>query len=540
MQGVDAESTLLDWSEDPSNFAWSDSALQDPKKVTFTEFGTLPTDNYVQWVVVKRDTASWYNIDPAGTLPQHQGNGIDYLKHLVIKSTTKENPINYPWWWSSVLSTISRDYSMAVTMCTSSLKIDYPGGTALDSVQFIEGSNWGEDSLISWRDGLTFRWYIEDIDKLDTSEGYVFFGGLDGTNSPQPVEYRWHLNTLSGLEALESGWNFPFFRLKEADEVIYNENADQFSIIRPEIPEYTQLQTWGFKFKGTGEAFSMNIDGGVIGRNHFSDQSKFGPGLYLAGSDYLEMPLGETDLKAGTIEFWLRPDYDFYGLDVFRRFKNRSLFHFGNVANDVFGFMIGSEGLDLYYGNLVNDTRAMLVKGLISGVIDGLYHIAVAFSANGQNIDSDGSSIKLYINNSLVATNYDTWSYTDEKLFKFTLGGKAPLVFIEHSSSLKTTSVDGVISNLRMYNYCKSDFTDSMNNTFAEYSGDLLLPAKMIEISQDNVTYYKIGDRELPFFYEKVPAGDSVEVYVRSIIPDGLTGKEDRTAGIITSWDIGV
>jgi len=79
-----------------------------------------------------------------------------------------------------------------------------------------------------------------------------------------------------------------------------------------------------------------------------------------------------------------------------------------------------------------------------------------------------------------------------------------------------------------------------MNNTFANHSGDLLLPAKMVEISQDNVTYYKIGDENLPFFYEKVPAGDSAEIYVRSTIPAGLTGKEKRTAGITTSWDIGV
>ena len=236
----------------------------------------------------------------------------------------------------------------------------------------------------------------------------------------------------------------------------------------------------------------------------------------------------------------MRPDYTFYGLDIHRRFRNRSLFHFGNVANDVFGFMINAEGFTIYYGNLSTDLRAFVIKGIVAGAIDELFHIAVAFSANGANIDSDGSTLKLYLNNGLVGSNYDPWRYTDEKLFKFTMGGKAPLGLIEHSSSLVTTSVDSVISNLRIYNYCKSDFTDSMGNYFTDDSVELVPPSKMIEISQDNVTYYKVGDGELPFFYKQVPAGDSKEIYVRSVIPVGLTGKENRTAGITTIWDIGV
>jgi len=540
MVGFDVESDVMDWDNSSSNYAWSGEIHQDPKKIAFTDWGVTP--DYEQWVLVKRDTATYHNMEPpnATTPASDQAYGVDYLKHLIIKSESKENPIDYPWWWESTISELSRDYSMPVTMCTSALKIDYPASSALDTVRFIEGSDWGVDSDIEWRDGLTFRWYIEDIDKLDTSEGYVFFGGVDGTNSPEPVEYRWYLSTLSGVEVLNTGWNFPFFRLREADEFIYNEDADPFSIILPEIPEYTTLKTWGIKFKGRGEAFSMSIDGGVIGRNHFADQSKFGPGLYLAGSDYFETPISELDLKAGTVEMWLRTDYDFAGLDVYGRFRNRSLFHFGNVANDVFGCMINTEGLIVYYGNLAEDLRAMAVKGLIAGTSDALFHIAVSFSANGQNLGGDNSSLKIYLNNGLVATNYDPWSYTDEKLWKFTLGGKAPLAMVEHSSSLKTTSVNSVVSNLRIYNYCKSDFTDSMNNTFTTNSSDLLLPAKMIEISQDNVTYYKVGDAMLPFFFEKVPAGDSEQIYVRSIIPNDLTGKEDRTAGIITSWDIGV
>jgi hypothetical protein len=424
-------------------------------------------------------------------------------------------------------------------MCKSSLRIDYPASSALDTVQFIEGSHWGVDSDFSFRDGIAFRWYIEDIDKLDTSEGYVFFGGLDGTYAAQPVEYRWYLNTFSGIDVFGSGWNNCFFRMKDADEVIYNELADPHSVVRPEMPEYTQWQTWGLKFKGFGEPFRMNIDGGEIVRNHFADSSKFDFGLYLAGPDYLEIPLSNIDLKGGTIEFWMRPDYTFAGLDIHRRFRNRSLFHLGNVANDVFGFMINDTGFNIYYGNTATDMRAMVVTGVIAGAIDNLFHMAVSFSANSKAMGG-AATIKLYVNGGLMATNHDPWTYTDEKFWKFSIGGKAPLAMVEQSGSLETTSIDSVISNLRIYDYCRTDFTDSMNNTFSENGLDLLTPSKMIEISQDNVTYYKVGDAELPFIYEKVPVGDSVQVYVRTILPDGLTGREDRTAGIVTSWDIGV
>lgn len=525
--GLYAEDTSGDWDNSASNFAWSDSIFQDAKKVTFSSWGA--TSDYEQWVAIKKNTATYHN------------SGPDYLKHALIESETKENPINYPWWWSSNISTLSRDYDTPVSLSTSSLRIDYPASTALDTVQFIEGSNWGVDSNQAYRDSVSFRWYIEDVDKLDLTEGYVFFGGVDGANSSQPVEYRWYFSTFSGTAALQTGWNKPFFRFKDADATIYNEDADPFSEQQPLLREYTTWQTAGLKFKGKGDAFTMNIDGFVIKRNHFEDASKFDYGLYLSGSDYLDCPLGELDLKAGTIEFWLRPDYTFAGLDEFNRFKNRSLFHFGNVANDVFGCMISSEGINVYYGNLVNNMRALLIKGIVTLAIDNLFHIAVSFSANGENLDIDNSTIKFYINGSPVASNYDPWDYTDEKLFKFTLGGKSPLAMVEHSSSLTTGSVDGVISNLRIYNYCKSNFTDSMNNDFDEsVSDDLLIPSKMIEISQDNVTYYKVGDAALPFLYEKVPSGNSVQIYVRSTIPGGLTGKEGRTAGILASWDIGV
>lgn len=538
LEGAFGDVTRYDWNNASSNFAWSDSVLSEVKKVAFGSWGDSP--GYEQWVAIKRDTATYHNADPA--VDAGIGDyGVDYLKHALIESHTKENPVNYPWWWSSSISTLSRDYDSFVELCTNALRIDYPASTALDTVQFIEGSNWGVDTDHAYRDGFSFRWYIEDVDKLDTSEGYIFFGGLDGTSSPQVVEYRWNLSTLSGSLPLQAGWNVPFLRFREAEEIIYNENANPFDDEQPLMREYTTWQTAGLKFRGKGEEFHMLIDGFVLKRNHFADSSKFDYGLYLNGPESMDFPLNDIDMDAGTIEFWLRPDYNFEGTDEFRRFRNRCLFHFGNVANDVFGCMISSNGINIYHGNLAGELSSLVIQGIFTSAIDSLFHIAVAFSANGKNLDSDSSTIKFYINNFPVATNYGTWTYTDEKLFRFTLGGKTPLAVIEQSSSLENRSIDAVVSNLRIYNYCKSNFTDSMNNVFDDNAADdLVIPSEMIEISQDNVTYYRVGDAELPFFYSKVPDGDTKQIYVRSAIPEGLSGKENRTAGIVTSWDVGV
>ena len=66
-------------------------------------------------------------------------------------------------------------------------------------------------------------------------------------------------------------------------------------------------------------------------------------------------------------------------------------------------------------------------------------------------------------------------------------------------------------------------------------------PDDFIAISKDNVTFHKVGSPELPFFFDDVPAGDSIPIWVKVEVPRfGLTGQEKRTAEVLGSWDIGV
>jgi hypothetical protein len=534
--GIFEESDIYDWDNDASNFAWSDSVFQDPQKVRFGSFGEDPV--YEQWVAIRRNTASYYNADP---LDYEAEPGIDYLKHVLINSVYAPNPVDYPWWWEADISTLSRDFDKSVELCTSSVRIDYPASDALDHVRFIGGTNFGVDSDMARRDGVAFRFYIEDIDKFDTNEGYFYWGGTDGTAQENDVEYRWYWSTISGSSALQTGWNRPYFRFRTADEVLYTPLVDPTSNIDPLMREYMTMKKAGFKFKGVGEPLTLNVDGFVVQRNHFNDYSRFSQGLYLAGSDYFTAPLGELDFSAGTIEFWLRPDYNFNGLDEFRRFRNRSIFHFGNVNNDMFGMLINANGINIYYGNLAEELDALVVQGFSGTAIDGLWHFGIVFSNTGEKIGGDNSTIRVYMNNYLVASNYRTWEIKENKSWKFALGGKVPLVLVQFASSLVTTSLEGVVSDLRIYNYCKTDFSDSMKNLSDEsriynpYS-----PSKLIEISDDNVTFYKVGAPELPFKFELVEADEVVPIYVRSIVPKDITGYESRTSGLYVSWDVGV
>jgi hypothetical protein len=299
------------------------------------------------------------------------------------------------------------------------------------------------------------------------------------------------------------------------------------------------LRTIGLRFRGKGQAINLYLDGFRIGRNHFADPSRFDYGLYLVGDDYYRSPIGELDMAKGTIEFWLTTDYNFEGRDYYNRFKHRSLFHISNTANDVLGAVVSRDGLGIYYGSM-SDELSIYYTSLSYLERDSLFHIAVVFSNDGTAIGSDKSTIRLYISGELVSKTTDTWEVRDSKHFNFMLGGKN-LYFVKMGDSVyDSSSVDGVVSNLKIYNYCKTDFDDSLNNYEEIGEKSIVKPSNFIEISRDNVTFYKVGDTNLPLIFSSVVNNQVVPIYVRTSIPDGLTGREARKSAIVASWDVTV
>jgi hypothetical protein len=245
-------------------------------------------------------------------------------------------------------------------------------------------------------------------------------------------------------------------------------------------------------------------------------------------------------LHSGTIEFFIRPDWNWDGKDTYEEFKYRTIFHLGNVSNDMLGASTGPRGIEVYYGNLLDDLNIFGVTGLNTKLMDTTTHMAFVFSNDGKGIGSDKSTIRIYINNVMVAKEYRTWKVSDDKHFNFIFGGQGVLAQKARGADPASSAVDGVLSHLRIYNYCKTDFSDSLNDSEFLEQKDLNKPSQFIELSKDNVTFHKIGSDELPFFFKDVPSGDTIPVWVRLDLPKILTGEERRTAKIIGNWDIGV
>lgn len=539
--GANAEATDRDWDNTDSNFAWSSSRSPDPSKVSFGQFGGSPY--YSQWVVVKRNTASKYPTLPGGYTPNT--DTPDYLRHVVISASadevdSKPNPIEYPWMWASNISSISYDYNVISDgkLGSRSLKISYPASNDPDHIRFIEGDHFGWDDVCSWRDGFGLNIYIDDINNIDLSYGYIYLGGYDYTQVENPVKFRWNLPTVSGI--LHSGWNPLTLCFMYADNVEYTKPLD-LSLSDPRRLYSIKWGSVGIVFRGANRPLQLNIEGMYIARNYFSHAAYPGQrGLYLHDHEFLKAIVGDVDLNAMTIEFWIRPDWDTDGTDIYNDFKFRTLFHFSNVANDIFGALVSSRGIEVYYGNLMHDFNSFVVSGAKYSTIDELTHMAFVCSSNGQNISSDNSTIRVYINNVMIGKTSSTWLVSDDKYFDFKLGGQGVLPLKSQSSKAVSSSVDGVVCRLKIHNFCKTDFGDSISDSNCGYTEVLTKPSNFIEISKDNVTYHRVDSEELPFFFEDVPSEGTVPIWVRVVVPKGLTGGEKRTAQLVGSWDIGV
>jgi hypothetical protein len=559
--GIDTENKDIEWAHDDGDdpnyddryipdgpgvqFAWSNSHLTDPKKVRFSEWGADP--GYSKWVVIKRNTATKYPRVPRDN--RDYDDTPDYLKHVVIKASVNEygkapNPVEYPWFWRSNFSDLSYDYDNQTNtgFIARSLKIEYPASTEVEHVRYIEGDTFGWDAVTSWRDGFGFFIYIDDINNLDLDYGYFYLGGFDYTEKRNPVVHRWNLTTFSGV--LQSGWNNLNLTFLYADSVIYTE-LDYAKNVTGRDPRILYSINWGrvgFIFRGKGNPIKINFEGFFIERNHFEHGCfPLEKGLYLHANDVMKVPIGELSFHSGAIEFFIRPDWSWDGRDIYGDFKFRTLLHFGNIANDIFGAAISTHGIEVYYGNLLTDFNVFTITGLSIPSIDKLLHMAFVFSNDGKGIALDGSTVRVYINNQVVGKHYDKWKVSDDKHFNFFLGGQGLLVQKMKGFDPTSSAVDGVVARLKIHNYCKTDYSDSMPAYGGTFTRKVLKPDDFIAISKDNVTFHKVGSAGLPFFFDDVPAGNSIPIWVRVNVPRfGLTGHEKRTAEVLGSWDIGV
>jgi len=477
-----------------------------------------------KWVSVKRDTAENYSWDDDSSK-----YGKDYLTLVKVYGDTRYPSIEYPWWWQSTISDLSADY-LIVKVGSKSLKIIYPASTDIDTLQFIEGDDFGKDVYFFAKDMLHFWLYIDDATKLDTTTGDVTFGII---NDAEPAYYSWYINSMS----LSTGWNELNLKFENADYIYPIRDGEDiaYSHLNEDIDFRTngrKLTSFRLRYRGIGYPFNMYIDDLKIQRNRFEDDVRFNKGLCLSGYDYLDIPLSGITIERGAIEFWVKLYTDVYGIDIFGDMNSRSLFTMINNNNDMIS--LGIQSGVWFAPNAGNVRKALnsfeiddnLIPSEYAFTIGDVVHIAVVWSNDGKYLDN-GDTIRLYIGGNLASSSKQRWTVDDTKSISIRLGGSNTQLALNQD-----TFGSAVFDNVKIYNYCKTDFNPNEENV----SKDIVYtPNEFLQVSPDDVNFYGVGSDQLPLIFSQVPAGDSRTIYIRTNKNENF-GRSKTTANLLISW----
>lgn len=522
---------------------------------------TRITDSEKRWFVIECNSATNYRDEK---LEERSSTGEQFLDTInVIGAEGLYSPIKYSWWWDSKVSTLDNDY-FNVKEEECSLRINYPNTYALDVVYFINRADFGHDWLWSINDLLCFWLYIDDVNKLDLDNINVVFGTtkkllrtvvvsnyVSASDQDAEVEqdreeiivddpyyYNWGLDGNS----LCNGWNRIRLKFKEYTDICpFNENS--FFGVSTDLDSMLNLATNGrnlesfaLYYKGKGESFTLNITDIKIERNVFDDYVKFGNGLCLDEGEMLNIPLSNLDLKKGTIEFWVKLYCDVYGRDYFGDVDSRTFFTVVSNANEILSFGIKSGTyFQFAFGKIVEglfESDVFVDYGAKSAfAIDDIIHIAVVWSNDGKCMDNN-DTIRVYINNEYAFSTTDVWDVSDSRFVNVKFGGG----LTEKAFFGKPPKGSAIFHNIKIYNYCKTDF-DIINNDIDSQELSYV-PNDFIEISKDDVNFYGVESDNIPLMFEQVPSKETKTVYVRSNKVNGFSKCIKKTANLDIEWQV--
>lgn len=475
----------------------------------------IKTVSNTKWVAVKRNTA----INQAW---DDKTYGVSYINRIKVYSETSYLPTEYPWFWSSTISTFSREHSN-VKEGRYALRVDYPTASGVDRVDFLEGDHFGWDMDWSIKDSLSFWWFISDLDNLYIDEGGFGFGSfVGGDNAAFTNEY----GKLQHIEAKQAYylWDFKYLNLKtgwnyiklQFDKNTYTaplqvNNLDLLDVSLNFRANY--FTSFGFVYKGVGNPFYMLFDGMKIERNFYNDIVKETPGLCLTWKEYAEIPLAGATLHRGTIEFWVKTYTSSFGRDCFGDTASRVLFTLTNNHNEVLCLTLKSAGwFELGIGgarynfNIISLDPAEYDLDEFSFNIDDTFHIAVVWSSSGTDMDNS-DTLRLYINNTLLISSQVSWEVSDTKSSILRFGGGSTIL-----ANNNDEEGAAIFSNVKVYDYCKNKF-----NLETHVPEDIVVLQNNapVQISKDGNIFYDYMSEVLPLKYEEVPPGEKVSLYTR-------------------------
>jgi hypothetical protein len=470
-----------------------------------------------KWISVKRDTAT----NHAWT-DNSDDYGVDYINRIRVYAENTYLPTEFPWFWSSVVSTISREHAN-VKEGRYALRVDYPTSSGVDRVDFLEGDHFGWDENWSVKDTLSFWWFISDLDNLYVDEGGFGFGSFNGGDKVTFVDIYGEDKKLEAKQAYYL-WDFKDMNLKNG----WNEIKLQFDrntctaplqgsstgFLEEELNfRENYFTSFGMVYKGVGEPFYMLFDGLKIERNYYNDVVKDDKGLCLTWKEYAEIPLAGVTLYTGTVEFWVKPYTLTNGRDIFCNTYSRVLFTLTNNYNEIICLTMKSSGwFEIGFGgarynfNTLSLDPAEYDLSAVSFDIDEPFHIAVVWSNSGTNMDNS-DTLRLYINNTLVISSQNTWEVSDTKSSLLRLGGGSTIL-----ANNNDEEGSAIFSHVKVYDYCKDSFA---LNTHIPEDLETAQGNEPIRISKDGVDFYNYNSDELPLKYEEVGPGEKVKIYTR-------------------------
>lgn len=518
--------SIVDSSCAGEDVSYSASYTNDPADVVWESFG-LPPSNPVRWIMVKTDTR---------------------IEEIIVQtddneSNAKQSFLNSGWFTSNVLS-LEQDFVGTKTgIC--SISMDYTAGYSPTEEYILYKHCLGFDEELSKRDVLAFWLYVEDVEQLDSSYGYFRLGtSLTQDNTPLDINltldeynrYEWSLSSLFGY--LESGWSYlelPFSDNYKNGVIYLAEDNKERVGVSTYASTRDRIAYIKFVFRGVenNSKFSVKLDDFRIVRRHFTS-GKFGYGAYIPKFEYIRFPLNDFDPFKGTLSFYLKSDWTRSFLcNACNDNRDHTIARIFSGDNDtVFSLFMTGDGLKFYVTDgsnsviLTDNNQYNIVKEnptLISLVWDF------------ENEYSFSPSFGIYINNNLSAFFEKSYlddigfkpSFKQSAIYNLVLGGFGWEGIISSFSS----SVDGAIEDIQLFNYPINDFTYMLNNRDLKQAKK---SSELIQISLDNINYYSKEDLSgLPLVNKNISPNESFEVYVKGkSLNETKMGDKNRRAHI--------
>lgn len=467
-------------------------------------------------------------------------NNISYLSNqdqLVELSGFKIFKINT--FENSNLVQVTKDASRRFEG-SGSLKITLSSGIS-SPVKVTTGGNFNLNPDPKWslQDYFSLYFGSDNLQLLDLANSFIKLG-KDST-----AFYKWSLTQVYDQLPAPEGLELLKLKFLSANDRALGE----LDLLRPELANFeskVNFQTGPLEFfelelvpSGTlTSEVTVWLDRPHILRENFT-LSGINPTLYLNNSELVYFPTTNLNLKQGFIEFTLTPDWDRNSQLTPEREQAFTLFTMCNSADESFSlyydsrkglvlsFYNSSDKLNLDFGDLLSLEKYKPIK------------LALSWDSSGQSVsDIPGATAVLWVNDRLAGYFKDTWEIAQTKDVYLFLGSRASSssVAINTTLNYETNSPIKIVPDTRSVTGGLEDLILCNTPQRVSYSSLQTLRDK-IYLSIDGVNYYSGTDPALPFLLYNIAPGDSVQVWVKTNLPEDTTNMQ-RTGFLRARWRI--